>query len=151
MLRIYTLQPWPYLLLVLWLGSASLGLSACSSTPNAWIEYTRSGGFLGLDDHLTIQTSGEVELTRRAQAQAFTLNAAQMAKLQTGLDEAAFATLQTSYMPTTTGGDRIEYTVRVAGKTVKTADGTVPAVLQPLLAMLNQVVESQGISQGVTP
>jgi hypothetical protein len=149
--RTFTPQFLSYCLPAVWALSIGLWLSACSSATNAWLEYQRSGGFLGLDDRLTIQANGEAELTRHGQVQAFALNADQLAELQANLDEASFSTLQANYMPTATGGDRIEYVVRVSGKSVKTADGAVPAALQPLLKVLNQIVESQGLSQGATP
>jgi len=114
------------------------------SSPETLIEYRRTGGFLGLDDHLVIKRNGETILTRKSERFEFILNSETINRLQTLFEEAKFSQLRKEYLPSRQGGDLFEYVVTYKGHTVRTMDGAVPSSLQPILEELNQIVESRG-------
>ncbi len=121
-------------------------LAGCSkaSSSETLIEYRRSGGFAGWDDHLVVEKDGEAVLTRKSERFEFTLNSDTTNRLQTLFEEAEFSQLRKEYLPSRQGSDLFEYVVAYKGHTVRTMDGAVPASLQPILEALNQIVESQG-------
>ncbi len=112
-------------------------------SPDALIEYRRSGGFAGLDDHLVIEEEGEATLTRQLEHYEFTLDKDTMNQLQALFEEAEFSQLQQEYLPSRQGSDRFEYQVTYKGYTVRTMDGAVPSPLQPILEALNRIVEGR--------
>lgn len=121
-------------------------LAGCSkaSSSETLIEYRRSGGFAGWDDHLVVEKDGETVLTRKSERSEFTLNSDTINRLQTLFEEADFSQLHKEYLPSRQGSDLFEYVVTYKGHTVRTMDGAVPPSLQPILEALNQIVESQG-------
>jgi len=108
------------------------------------IEYRRSGGFAGRDDHLVVKKNGEVILTRKSERSEFILNSDMITRLQTLFEETEFSQHRKEYLPSRQGSDLFEYVVTYRGHTVRTMDGAVPPSLQPILEVLNQIVESQG-------
>ncbi|MBU4224327.1 MAG: hypothetical protein KKC71_00700 [Chloroflexi bacterium] len=121
-------------------------LVGCTKTSSSemLIEYRRSGGFAGLDDHLVIKKNGEAALTRKSQRYEFTLDSDAINRLQTLFEEASFSQLRKEYLPSRQGSDLFDYVITYKGHTVRTMDGAVPPSLQPILETLNQIVESQG-------
>jgi len=115
-----------------------------ASSAETWIEYRRSGGFAGLDDHLVIEQNWEAILTRRSERYEFALNSATTNRLQTLFENARFSQLRREYLPSYRGSDLFEYAVTYQGHTVRTMDGAVPPSLQPVLEVLNHIVENQG-------
>ena len=108
------------------------------------IEYRRSGGFVGLDDHLVVKKNGEAILTRKSERYEFILDRDAVNGLQTLFKDAEFSQLRKEYLPSRQGSDLFEYVVTYEGHTVRTLDGAVPASLQPILDALNRIVEDQG-------
>ncbi|MCZ7575160.1 MAG: hypothetical protein M5U01_41960 [Ardenticatenaceae bacterium] len=121
-------------------------LTDCTRTASsrALIEYRRSGGFAGLDDHLVIQEDGKAILTRKTGRSEFVLDDATMNQLRVLFDEAEFSKLRREYLPRRKGSDLFEYVMTHKGHTVRTLDTAVPESLQPILKVLNQIVESDG-------
>jgi len=115
-----------------------------ASSSETLIEYRRSGGFAGWDDHLVVDKSGEAILTRKSERSEFTLNSDTINRLQILLEGAEFSQLRKEYLPSRQGSDLFEYVVTYKGHTVRTIDGAVPPSLQPILEALNQIVENQG-------
>lgn len=115
-----------------------------ASSSETLIEYRRSGGFAGWDDHLVVEKNGEAILTRKSERYEFTLDSDTINHLQTLFEEAKFSQLRKEYLPSRQGSDLFEYVVIYKGHTVRTMDGAVPPSLQPILEALNQIVESQG-------
>jgi len=109
------------------------------------IEYHRSGGFAGLDDHLVIKKNEEAILTRKSERYDFTADSDTINRLQTLFEEAGFSQLRKEYLPSRQGSDLFDYVVIYKGHSVRTMDGAVPPSLWPILEALNQIVESQGI------
>jgi hypothetical protein len=135
-------------LLVIAVAMLTAGLVGCvrASSSETLIEYRRSGGIAGLDDHLVIRKSGEAVLTRGSERYEFAVGDDTMDHLQTLFSEAEFSQLQKEYLPSRQGADQISYVVTYDGHTVKTMDGAVPSSLQPILEALNQIVEDQSTS-----
>lgn len=124
-----------------------LTLSACAggaTAPGTLVDYRRSGGFAGVDDHLVVQVDGQVNLTTKAGSQTFNLSPEQLKALETSLESAGFDALQKSYLPERQGADRFDYQVAYAGKSVHTMDGSVPSQLAPVIDQLNLLVDAQG-------
>jgi len=122
-------------------------LVGCTEAPSSdmLIEYRRSGGFAGLDDHFVVRKNGEAILTRKSEHSEFTLNSDTLGRLQTLFEGAEFSQLRKEYLPSRRGSDLFEYIVTYKGHTVRTMDGAVPASLQSILEALNQIVESRGL------
>lgn len=115
-----------------------------ASSSETLIEYRRSGGFAGLEDHLVINKSGEAVLTRKSERHEFTLDNDTVNRLQTLFKDVEFSQLRKEYLPSRQGSDLFEYVVTYEGHTVRTMDGAVPPSLQSVLEALNQLVETQG-------
>ncbi len=116
-----------------------------ASSPETLIEYRRSGGFIGLDDHLVIKENGEAILTRRrSERYEFSLDSDTIDHLQALFEEAGFSQLHEEYLPSHPGADLFEYVVTYKGHTVRAMDFAVPPSLQAILEALNQIIESQG-------
>ena len=108
------------------------------------IEYRRTGGIAGFDDHLVVTADGQATLTRRNATSTFALDKAALAQLTAALDQAGFAGLRAKYLPAGQGADFFDYVITYQGHTVHTQDTAVPVALQPALAALNQVISAQG-------
>ena len=133
--------------LLITLATMSIGcLAGCThvSSAETWIEYRRSGGFAGLDDHLVIERNWGAILTRKSERYKFALDSATINRLQTLFEDAGFSKLRREYLPSHRGSDLFEYAVTYEGHTVRTMDGAVPPSLQPVLEALNHIVENQG-------
>jgi hypothetical protein len=109
-----------------------------------WLEYHRTGGFAGVDELLQINEDGTARVTRRGTTSEIRVDQAKMKELQQALDDAQFTTLNSRYMPAQAGADLFEYSITYAGHTVQTADTAVPAVLQPVIQILNTIVSQAG-------
>ena len=135
-----------WILLTILVAMLTGWLVGCTKTSSSetLIEYRRSGGFAGLDDHLIIKENGAAILTRKSERHESTLDSDTIDRLRTLFEEAEFSQLHKEYLPSRQGSDLFEYVVTYKGHTVRTMDGAVPPSLQPVLEALNQIVESQG-------
>ena len=103
------------------------------------VDYHRSGGFAGLEDSLTVSRSGVGVHTSHGWARrVFRVSPAALADLERALEAADFRSLDPSYLPTTPVADGFDYTITHLGATVVTADGAVPAPLEPVIAELDR-------------
>jgi hypothetical protein len=132
------------LALVAIMGTGWLVGCGKASSAGMLVEYRRSGGFAGLDDHLVIMEDGESILTRRSERYEFSLDRDTVGGLQSLFEDAAFSQLGRESLPSRQGADLFEYVVTYEGHTVRTMDGAVPPSLQPILDALAQIVEDQG-------
>jgi len=110
--------------------------------PDLLLEYRRIGGIAGLDDQLLITNSGVITLTRKGQSFSGQLDGAQMQNLHAILAAAHFADLNAEYLPARQGADYLEHVIMYEGHSVKTFDTATPAMLQPLLALLSEIIKS---------
>jgi hypothetical protein len=123
---------------------AILSSSACasSSSQDVLIEYRRTGGFAGFDDHLVIYTNGDAVLTRQDQQSEFSISPDSMLKLQDLFSQADFGDLRREYLPERQSADVFEYVISYQGKSVRSVDTAIPPELIPLIQALNEIVDT---------
>jgi hypothetical protein len=134
----------PYLCVTIAVLLGWLAGCGAPASPEVIVEYRRTGGFAGLDDHLVVRADGETTLDRREERYEFELDSETMDRLLTALDNAELSQLDGEYLPSQKGGDLFECVVAYQGYTVRTGDTAVPESLWPALELLNQIVESDG-------
>ena len=119
-------------------------LVACEGGIKAemFVEYHRNGGFVGLDDYLTIDKEGNAILERKGTKTEFKLDSDTMSRLETLLNDAEFTNLKKEYLPARQGNDLIEYKITYSGHTIRMMDTAIPEILQPILESLNQIIEN---------
>jgi len=109
-----------------------------------FVDYRRIGGFVGLDDHMVIDTEGNVILTRKDTRTEFSLDSDSITEIQALLDNAEFTKLKEEYNPSRPGSDLIGYTITYKGHTIQASDTAITESLQPILDLLNRIVENNG-------
>src|SRR5512135_1368435 len=111
---------------------------AGSKKPDILIDYRRTGGLAGFNDHLTINMDGSAVLQRRNNQVQFTLDQGTLNRLEILFNNASFSKLKKNYSPAQPGADLFEYTLTYRGYTVQMMDTAIPEELQPILQSLNQ-------------
>jgi hypothetical protein len=104
------------------------------------VDYRKSGGFAGLEDHLVVMTDGHAMVEGKGPSREERLDAATMRELTAALDQAGLDRLQPRYDPPVKGNDLFEYAVTYRGRTVTASDTGIPPQLRPLLTKLNQIM-----------
>jgi hypothetical protein len=125
-----------------------LYLASCIEKPSVksddiMLEYYRTGGIAGLDDHLLIREDGKAILTRKINQFEFTLSTDAINQLNNLCEQASFSELSHQYFPKNKGSDLFEYRIIYHGYSVKTMDGAIPKSLQPIINELNQIIVEQ--------
>jgi hypothetical protein len=115
-----------------------------TTTSSALVEFTRTGGFAGVNDHLTINTNRQATLTQKSGPSEFVIDQQTYDQLKQQLDQAGFASLKPDYPAQPGAADLFTYTVVYGGRTVRAQDTAVPASLQPAISTLNGVVQAHG-------
>jgi hypothetical protein len=144
------------LLVALFIALVAIAFVACTPNPTpvppmptanaqpSSIDYYRSGGFIGANDHLSIDLNGHATLTRRTGNSEFDLTHDQLTGIHAAFQSAGFVALPENAMPAGMPADGFSYTITYQGHTVKTADTAVPQSLDTVLVLLNQIVDSKG-------
>ena len=114
------------------------------------VEFTRTGGFAGFNDALTIYQDGSAVVTRKEFTREITLTADELSTIRLLLQDASFGSLQADYPPAASGADYFTYTVTYEGKTVAAVDTGVPESLQPLIEALGTLV-SENAPDDIAP
>lgn len=125
------------LLATLTLGCATMNTQA---NPNI-IDYQRSGGIRGLNDHLTISEDGSAQLARKAARSEFALDRSVLTEVRDVLGEIDFAALKSEYLPSRPGADMYEYIITHDGHTVRAVETALPSELRPLVDLLNRIID----------
>jgi hypothetical protein len=120
-------------------------LAACAPAgARTLVTYTRTGGFAGFSDHLTVSSAGAVRVTRRTGDRHYKLSARRLRALRRAVEDARFATLEPRYGSPGTVADGFRMTVRHAGHTVVVYSGArLPGRLSRLLDRLATLVENR--------
>ncbi len=113
-----------------------------SATPEAPLSskvavLTRSGGFIGLHEVLTVQSDGQVVLDREGQVKTGQIEKGIIEALQKSFNSPEWNALEPKYgrqFP-----DAFAYTIEAGGKTVTTYDGAQNP--EPLAAVLDQLLD----------
>jgi len=137
------------LILAAWLlatcGAPLATQSQGAATGNVLVEYRRTGGIAGLDDHLIVRTTGEATLERKGGVrEIFTVDEDVVARLQQTVEDNGFFELKSEYRPAQVIPDALTYriTFQAEGRrhTVETTDGAIPVRLAPVIEELNQII-----------
>jgi heat shock protein HslJ len=115
--------------------------SALDHSAETFIEYTRTGGFAGFNDHLVISSDGTATVTRKESVRQVLVPELTMRKLTAHLSAADFRSLKDKYPAPQEGADYFTYTLTHDGKTVVTEDTGVPPILVPIINTLNEIIE----------
>jgi heat shock protein HslJ len=116
--------------------------SSLDDSPVTIIEYRRTGGFAGFDDHLVISSDGIATVTRKETPRQVRVLELTMRQLSAHLAAADFPSLDDRYPAPQEGADYFTYTLTYDGKTVVTEDTGIPPLLVPIINILNEIVES---------
>lgn len=105
------------------------------------VSYQRTGGFIGVDDRLSVARDGRaIRSERGGSPQEFDLSPAELSELKAALEAANFPSLKPVYKPPFPISDGFVFTVTYNGKTVVVYEGAiVPAGLQQVIARLSQI------------
>ena len=114
------------------------------------VEFTRTGGFAGFNDEITIYQDGSAVVTRKEFTREITLTADELSTIRQLLKDASFGSLLTEYPPAAPGADYFTYTVTYEGKKVTAQDTGVPESLQPLIEELGTLV-SENAPDDIAP
>ena len=130
-------------------GIGALDLRDPTQTPSTdnrlFIYFRRTGGFVGLDDQLTINVSGSVTLERKDDQFRFVLAIDSIRKLASLLDNAKFAELRGYDRRSRRGADFFEYQLTYQDHTVRASDPTVPNALWPVLEALDEIISIHSV------
>ena len=105
----------------------------------ALIEYERSGGIAGLRDRLVIQEDGSAVVARRETRREIAVGDAALLRLLDALQQAQFAVLPPDSRAE--GRDLMTYRIVYRGHVVRAMDAAVPPPLQPVLRLLNEILD----------
>lgn len=113
--------------------------------PDILVEYRRTGGIAGFDDHLVVFENSQAIYTRReipgsTPAGIFYLSEKEMAELRRLLEEADFPALAPEYPAPVPGADYFTYSITYKGKTVTTETTGVPPALAPVIGELDYLL-----------
>jgi heat shock protein HslJ len=125
--------------------------SALAYEPSEIIEYSRMGGYAGFDDHLVLSSDGSGTVTRKETVRSVQVPELVMRNLNTHIVAADFPSLNDRYPAPQEGADYFTYSLTCGGKTVVTEDTGVPAVLVPIINILNEIVESSAPDDVIPP
>jgi hypothetical protein len=109
--------------------------------PSLLVSYHRTGGFIGVDDRLSITSDGHVTRTDRTGATAeFDLSPAALSELQDALEAADFPSLAKVYKPPFVVSDGFDFTITSHGRTVVVfAEAVIPPALGAVIDRLSQI------------
>lgn len=128
-------------------GTGCLGKEAPASPdqapPALLIDYHRTGGFAGVDDHLLLFDNGAGLVSTRSVTREFQVNSSELYRLELIFRQAGFASLQNTYTPPSGGADFMAYRITFGNKTVETQDTVIPFTLQPAIRELNAIITSR--------
>lgn len=136
------------LILAAWLlatcGAPSGSSSKAAIGEGVLVDFRRTGGIAGFDDHLIIRAGGDVTLERKGGVRhVFTVDKTVVLRLQQAIEEAGFFELASQAHPAEIIPDALIYriTCQTDGRrhTVETSDGAIPQQLMPLIDELNQI------------
>jgi hypothetical protein len=120
--------------------AASLACAGCVDGDDSpvFIDYQRTGGIAGFDDHLTIYENLTAATTRRSMVRNFTITTAEKNSLDQLFGDAGFLSLAAEYPSPSPGADYFTYVITYRGHTVRTEDTGVPTKLEPVIQRLNR-------------
>ncbi len=122
----------------------TLGCGAAAKQ-RSLVDFRRTGGFAGFDDHLIVEPNGRSRLTvgtssPSAKTYRGRITAAMLGKLENALRHAELPKLDRRYRADSAVRDAITYQVTYRGRTVEAQDTAVPGQLSPAVGILENIV-----------
>lgn len=111
--------------------------------PAILVDYHRSGGIGGFDDHLVIFENGALVISSRPGSGYDVLNKTELDELKALFEMSGFSDLMPSYPPASEGADYFTYQIAYRGKTVTAVDTGVPPGLETIISALNEIIVSK--------
>jgi hypothetical protein len=108
--------------------------------PAILVDYYRTGGIGGFDDHLVIFENGAAVYSGQRGRGAFIVNQNTMDTIRDSFYSIGFPRMNASYPATSPGADYFTYTITYHNYTVKAEDTGVPLALQPVIGSLNEII-----------
>lgn len=128
------------------LATFALCLPACANqTPPTTVEgdwpliFTRSGGFAGLDQQLIVHADGRAIWRDGAEQQELQVAQNTLISLQALLEAAPFEDLPRTSAAPPGSADLFSYSITYAGRTIEFQDEAVPAGVEPVLRLINEI------------
>lgn len=106
------------------------------------LDYSYKGGFVGYDDHLVIDRNGTAHLTRRRKEYEFVVPVEVLRQLETFLRSTDFVEFRWHYAPSGGAVDVAEHTLTIDGNTIYASDISMPAALEPVVSILQQLISA---------
>jgi len=129
----------------------SPGVADKSKEEEPLVEFWRTGGFAGMDDHLAIYPDGTACLTRKEYSVGFNLTEYEMETIVTLLEESEFMNLAFEYRASPGSADLFLYQICWQGRTVLMEDIVIPPTLQTLIDELTLLVVKNGPDDVIPP
>ncbi len=126
-------------MILLFLATGCAGSASQESA--SLIDYHRSGGIRGTDDHLVIKNDGAATLTRNGSTATISIDAGVLSQLQNRLQAAGFGDLSSKYDSSAGGADMYQYVITYQGHTVRAKDASLPQALYPVIELLDRILE----------
>jgi hypothetical protein len=117
--------------------------NSTSPPPTVLVDYIRTGGIAGMDDHMVVFSNGQTVFTTRQKSGEFTMSAEDRSWVEKLIRQADFPNLSSSYPAPSQGADYFYYTLTVGDKTVLTETTGIPASLAPLISRLEELLSVQ--------
>jgi hypothetical protein len=144
-----------FLLVLVLVGAGCLGTKVIpvnkTSPPAILVDYHRTGGTAGLNDHLVIFDNGVAAISGRSTSTEIYLNTTDIAFVSVLFNASQFSQLQTNYPAPRKSANLITYTISYQGKTVTAEDTDVPPSLETIIEELNRILQSAGTQKSAYP
>jgi hypothetical protein len=111
--------------------------------PAVLLDYHRTGGIGGFDDHLVIFENGATVISTRSGNGYAVLKKSELEEIRALFARAGFSSLNESFPAPSPGADYFSYQITYQGRTVTTEDTGIPAALDPVITALNDIVATK--------
>jgi len=118
------------------LALATAGCAQVSTQATTLIEFHRSGGIAGREDHVVVMSDGTARLSRRGVTADFRVAPDTLTELRALIERVDFRAMREEYVPARRGADLYEYVVIYQDRRIRMMDTAIPAELQPLVQLL---------------
>jgi hypothetical protein len=110
-----------------------------SNPPAVMVDYTRTGGIAGFNDHIVVFENGDVIYSTRDRTGGFSLDAEKLHDLEQAFKNAHFTELNSTYPAPAAGADYFYYQITYGGHTVNTETTGVPETLIDIINRMDSL------------
>ena len=106
------------------------------------VDYKRTGGFAGFDDHLTVYENGVAIVTTKNGGNRYTMSSTEMSDLVALFESSGFNSVNQEDLPMfkISGADFFFYSIEYRGHKIEAIEYAFPETLAPLIERLNDLV-----------